>query len=49
MCDGIMNQKLSLISELVKRERPEAMHEYIDEHLEWTLEELNARLDSLDR
>ncbi len=48
MCDGIMNQKLSLISELVKLEHPTALHAYIDEHIEWTLEELQARLDSLD-
>ncbi|WP_174590912.1 hypothetical protein [Methanocella conradii] len=47
MCDGIISQKLKVIGELMRMERPAEPQEYIKEHMAWTLEELKTYYDQI--
>ncbi len=47
MCDGSLNLKLFFIRELMEVERPEESQRYVQEHLTWTVEELEAYRDKM--
>lgn len=47
MCDGIINEKLEFIRELMKMERPEESQEYMQDHMGWSVEELKTYRDKL--
>jgi hypothetical protein len=49
MCDGSFNLKMLFIRELIAMEKPEESHDYLQEHLTWTVEELKAYRDKFDK
>ena len=42
MCDGNLREKLEIIKELVVIDLPAEPHEYMQEHLLWSIEELDS-------
>jgi hypothetical protein len=49
MCDGCFSLKMFFIQELLARETPEESQDYVQKHLTWTVEELKAYRDRLDK
>ena len=47
MCDGILNEKLRIIGELIELEEPVESREYLQMHLTVTTDELKKYRDKL--
>jgi hypothetical protein len=47
MCDGILNEKLRIIGEMIELEEPSESREYLQMHLTGTTDELKRYRDKL--
>lgn len=47
MCDGVLNEKLRIIGELIELEEPAESREYLQMHLTGTTDELKKYKDKI--
>lgn len=47
MCDGKLREKMEIIKEMITMDRPAESHEYMRDHLTWSLEELKSYRNKL--